>query len=333
MPHVREQIVATVQNGLLRPGADATYADGDDHSWMGVDWPSLTGETIVAGRRINYVDTGPTGNGSGGSSALIFIHGLGGIWQNWLLNIPPFMDARRIVAMDLPGFGGSELPAEPISIRGYAKVVDELLDQLGVERGVVVGNSMGGFIGAELALSFSTRVEKLVLVSAAGLSIEYQRREPLLSLARVWQPVNAHVFAARRDLFARRPRLRRAALQTVVRYPEKLSGPLTWEILQGQGKPGFVGALDALMSYSFRERLREIGMPVLIVWGRNDMLVPVSDADRFEELIGPNARKVLFDDTGHVPMIERPSRFNDLLRGFLEGDPRPEVGVTGVRAD
>ena len=218
MAHVREQIVATVQNGLLRSGADATYADGDDHAWMGVDWPSITHEMVIGGRRLVYVDSG-TDPAHADLPALVFIHGLGGIWQNWLLTIPPFLESRRVIAMDLPGFGRSELPAEPISIRGYAGVVDELLDRLGIESAVVVGNSMGGFIGAELALSFATRVQKLVLVSAAGLSIEHQRRQPLLSLARIWQPVNARLFASRRDLFVRRPRLRRAALQSVVRYP------------------------------------------------------------------------------------------------------------------
>jgi pimeloyl-ACP methyl ester carboxylesterase len=73
-------------------------------------------------------------------------------------------------------------------------------------------------------------------------------------------------------------------------------------------------------------------MPVLIVWGRNDMLVPVGDARRFEELIGPNARRVVFDDTGHAPMIERPTRFNELLAGFLSGESVPEAGVAGVHA-
>jgi len=200
-----------------------------------------------------------------------------------------------------------------------------------VDAGVVIGNSMGGFVGAELALSFSTRVQKLGLVSAAGLSIEFQRREPLLSGARVLS-LNARYFVERRDLVVTRPRLRRAALQTVIRYPEKLSPQLTYELLAGIGKPGYVDALDALMSYSFRERLAEIEVPVLIVWGRNDLLVPIGDADRFAELIGPNARKQIFDDTGHAPMIERPSRFNELLEGFLAGEARPEVGVPGVSA-
>lgn len=270
MPSVRRQIIAGVQNGLLRPGADETYADGDDDAWMGVDWPAVTFQAEILGGRVNYVDTGAVNGGP----ALVFVHGLGATWQNWLLNIPPFMDSHRVVALDLPGFGLSAMPSGEISIAGYAKVVDALCDHLGIERTVLVGSSMGGFIGAELGLSFATRLEKLVLVSAAGLSIEYQRREPLLALARATAPANRYLFAHRRDLFVRRPRLRRAALQTVVRYPEKLSPALTWELLQGQGKPGFIPALAALMSYSFRERLGQIEAPVLIVWGANDMMVP-----------------------------------------------------------
>lgn len=326
MATVRRQIVATVQNGLLRPGADATYADGDDASWMGVDWPGVTRRVEVLGRQVNTIDTGGPEK-----PALLYIHGLGGNWQNWLLTIPPFMATHRVIAMDLPGFGASELPAEQISIQGYARVVDGLCDALGIDAATVVGNSMGGFIGAELALSLPTRVDRLVLVSAAGLSIENQAREPLLGAARLLS-ANARYFIERRDLVVRRPRLRRAALQTVIRYPEKLSTPLTWELLTGVGKPGYVDALDALMSYSFRERLAEISMPVLIVWGRNDMLVPVEDAHRFEELIGDNARRVVFDDTGHAPMIERPTRFNELLRSFVAGEPVPEAGVSGVHA-
>ena len=335
---MRRQTAAIVQNALLRPGADPTYADGDDATWLAVDWPSITREVEVLGRPMRVIDTGAAGaDGSRAAEkpALLFIHGLGGNWQNWLLNIPAFMDAWRVIAMDLPGFGGSELPAERISIQGYAQEVDGLCDALGIESAVVVGNSMGGFIGAELALSYSTRVSKLVLVSAAGLSIEYQfqhGRAPMLSAARLLS-ANARYFVERRSLVVTRPRLRRAALQTVVRYPEKLSPQLTYELLAGVGKPGYVDALDALMSYSFRERLSEISMPVLIVWGRNDLLVPVGDAQRFERLIGDNARVEIFDDTGHAPMIERPSRFNELLRGFLEGESAPEAGIVGVAAE
>ena len=136
----------------------------------------------------------------------------------------------------------------------------------------------------------------------------------------------------RSDAVVRRQRLRRVAMQTVVRYPERLSAPLTYELVQGAGKQGFVPALAALLDYSFRDRLGLIEMPVLVVWGRNDMMVPVGDARRFQDLIGPNAHKVIFDDTGHLPMLERPSRFNRLLTAFMAGDRAPEADVEGVSA-
>jgi pimeloyl-ACP methyl ester carboxylesterase len=69
---------------------------------------------------------------------------------------------------------------------------------------------------------------------------------------------------------------------------------------------------------------------VLIVWGEYDLLVPVSDASEYQRLIGANARKVVFEDTGHAPMIERPTRFDSLLAEFLAGAPEPESGVRGV---
>jgi pimeloyl-ACP methyl ester carboxylesterase len=325
MPRVHRQAMALVRNGLLRPGPDSTYADGDDDSWMAVDWASHTRRLPVEGRTVHVIDTG------GDGPPLLFIHGLGGVWQNWLLNIPAFMGSHRCVALDLPGFGQSELPAGDISIHGFAQAVDAVCDQLGIDCPVVVCNSMGGFVGAELALSYPTRVDKLVLVSAAGLSTEYLRREPLLALARVWTAgvTRAGVLT---DPVVLRRRLRRAFLQSVVRYPERLSVPLTYELIQGAGKPGFVPSLQALMAYSFRDRLAQIEVPVLIVWGRNDMIVPVRDAEGFEQLIGPNARALIFEDTGHVPMLERPSRFNELLDGFIAGEREPELGVEGVSA-
>jgi pimeloyl-ACP methyl ester carboxylesterase len=322
--------MATVmRNAVLRPGADPTYADGDDAAWMGVDWPSLQRTVEVDGQRVNVLDTQP-GRKGGDGPALLFLHGWSSNWQIFLLNIAAFMDTHRVVSLDLPGFGASEMPeGGEISIRGYARLVDGVCDALGVERVAVVGNSMGGFIGAELALSFGTRVDRLVLVSAAGLSTEQLARAPLLATARF---VAAGLpYAARfQSTVVRRPRLRRAAMQSVIRYPEKLSVPLAQELVQSVGKPGFVAGLAAIMDYSYRDRLPEIEIPVLIVWGRNDILVPVGDAFRYAELIGPNARVEIFEDTGHTPMLERPTRFNELLRGFLAGHGEPEADVAGV---
>ncbi|HEX2125401.1 MAG TPA: alpha/beta hydrolase [Thermoleophilaceae bacterium] len=325
MPSVYQDALARARSGVFRPGPDPTYADGDDDTWMKIDWPTMTRRVEVDGRQVSVVDTG------GDGPPLVWIHGLGGIWQNWLLNIPAFMETHRCVALDLPGFGQSELPAGELSIRGFAHTVDRVCDLLEVEDPVVIGNSMGGFAGAELAVSFPTRVSKLVLVAAAGLSTEYLSREPLLAAARAFAALTART-GLRGAPVVKRRRLRRFALQLVVRYPERLSVPLATELVAGANAPGFIRAFDALMGYSFRDRLERIEVPVLIVWGRNDMLVPVEDADMFEHLIGDNARSVIFDDTGHLPMLERPSRFNELLAGFIAGEREPELGVEGVSA-
>jgi len=325
MPRVPRQAIGLVRNGLIRPGPDPTYADGDDSTWMEVDWASFTRRLPVDGRAVHVIDTG------GDGPPMLFVHGLGGVWQNWLLNIPAFMGSHRCVALDLPGFGQSALPAGEVSIQGYARVVDDVCRQLGIDEPVVVGNSMGGFVSAELALAYPTRVAKLVLVSAAGLSTEYLHREPLLALGRLWVGVTSRA-GAQVDSVVRRTRLRRLFLQTIVRYPERLSVPLTYELVQGAGADAFIPALRALIGYSFRERLPKIEVPVLIVWGRNDILVPVEDAELFEQLIGANARKVIFEDTGHVAMMERPSRFNELLAAFMAGERAPERGVEGVSA-
>jgi pimeloyl-ACP methyl ester carboxylesterase len=328
-------MAAVMRNGVLRPGPgpDATYADADDAAWLEVDWRSMQQPIELLRRRINVLDTGrltqPTSSAGTGGPPLLFLHGWSSNWQIFLLNIVAFMETHRCIAIDLPGFGASEMPSEPISIQGYAKTVDAACDALGVECVSVVGNSMGGFIGAELALSFGTRVDRLVLVSAAGLSTEHLARGPSIGLARA---VTAALPYTQRlePAVVRRPRLRRAAMQWVIRYPERLSVPLAYELVLSFGKPGFVPALKALLEYSYRDRLAAIDIPVLIVWGRNDLLVPVGDAIRYQRLIGDNARVEVFEDTGHAPMIERPTRFNELLRGFLAGETLPEAGVAGV---
>jgi len=122
--------------------------------------------------------------------------------------------------------------------------------------------------------------------------------------------------AARSDTVARRSRLRQATLYSVMRHPARIPPPLAAEQLRGSGRPGFMDALDALTSYPIRERLGEIACPTLVVWGDSDRLVPTRDADVFEQLI-PNARKVIYSDTGHTAMLERPQAFNAELRAFL----------------
>jgi pimeloyl-ACP methyl ester carboxylesterase len=281
---------------------------------MDIDWRAHQRFVEIDGRRVNVVELGA------GEPAMVFIHGLAGSWQNWLENLPHFAAAgHRVIALDLPGFGASEAPRSKLSIPGYGALVDMLLDRLGVGPAVIVGNSMGGFIGAEVAIQYPPRVERLVLVSAAGLTVEYQRNETALGVLRFGKRLLmawGGFVGARSDAIASRPRTRRLLMRLVVHDADRLPAPLIAEQVRGAGNPGFVDALDALTDYPIRPRLGEIGCPTLIVWGTEDNLVPVRDAAEFERLI-PDARKVVWEETGHVPMLERPAGFNALLDEFV----------------
>ena len=311
------------------PWAAARAGDGygatAEPNWREVDWREHLRELEIGGRRVNYVDLGSGED----QPPVVFVHGLGGAWQNWLENMPRTAQERRVLAPDLPGFGRSELPSEKVSVSGYGRWVDEFCERLGLGEVVLVGNSMGGFVTAEVAIQSPERVERLALVAAAGITITNLRRRPVQTWGRIAAAV-ASYGAANSRAAVTRPMLRHLALGFVMRHPTRLGADLCWEQLHAAGTLGFRDALDALMDYDFRERLGDIRCPTLIVWGTEDVLVPVGDADEYERLI-PNARKILMEDTGHVPMLERPAQFNDCLMDFLAEPreaPRTEAEAT-----
>ena len=294
--------------------------------WMDVDWREHLRWVRVRDRWMNLVDVGE-------GPVVMFVHGISGCWQNWLENIPRFARDHRVLAVDLPGFGESQMPVETISIRGYADTLDALLDVLGVGEVRIVANSMGGFVGADLAIRYPARVERLVLAAAAGLSVEFirtRRKEGLRHRAENIVFSGIGRVASFSPLLAGRGRLRSALLLLFTAHPARLPSQLAYEQIKGSGKPGFSGALDALCSYPIREQLPEIACPTLIVWGSRDLLVPVKDAALFERLIS-DARVVIYKDTGHLTMLERPARFNADVHAFLQEQPGEQLPLSGAR--
>jgi 4,5:9,10-diseco-3-hydroxy-5,9,17-trioxoandrosta-1(10),2-diene-4-oate hydrolase len=294
-------------------GEAAAYGPVGRSPWLDVDWREHQRWIGVDGEAINTIVLGD-------GPPLVFVHGLSGCWQNWLEQLPVLARDHRVVTLDLPGFGSSPMPHGEISISRYARLLDGLLGELGIDAAAVVGNSMGGFVAAELAIAFPRRVERLVLVSAAGISTYADPRttRALPTLRRVERIVAAGAAwtASHSDTVARRARLREATLALVVRHPARLPAPLAAEQLRGAGKPGFLQALASISEYDVRDRLVEIACPTLIVWGDGDRLIDVRDGDVFAELID-GSRLVVFEDTGHMAMLERPAAFNKLLEGFL----------------
>ena len=301
---------------------------GDDYGapahpdWRDVDWSPHVKSVQIDGRRVVYCDYGSSG--SDGLRPVVLVHGLAACWQCWLETIPRLAaEGRRVIALDLPGFGNSEMPREDISIEAYGRTVESLCDALDLGQVVVVGHSMGGFAAAEMAIQYPDRVERLVLQAAAGISTTDLHREPAKVAARVLAGLCTRA-AARSRFVAVRPRLRWLALQTIMRHPSRIPADMVYELVSHAGRDGFRSALDAIVSYDFRDRLSQIRCPTLVVWGCEDMLVPRRDADEYARVI-PDARKVMFEDTGHAPMMERPQTFNDSLVEFLaeERDERP----------
>src|SRR3954451_8374312 len=206
--------------GLLHPGPDSDYGRRGRPPWLDFPWDRHERTMRIDDREVRYVDAGE-------GPALVLIHGLGASWQSWLEQVPEFFRDHRVVVMGLPGFRWSETPAEDISIKYYAQWTFRFLDELGIESAALVGNSMGGFIAAEMAIREPDRVQRFAVVSAAVFWQTYRRAKPLVQAARLSDAVVARALTRSTDNIATRPRLRSWALATAgFRYPHLVSREL-----------------------------------------------------------------------------------------------------------
>ena len=307
--------ITTASTSPPRPDDPSVYGPQGRSPWLDVDWRKHQRWVILDGQPVNVIELGE-------GPPLVFVHGLIERWTHWVEQLSTFASSHRVIAMDLPGFGHSQMPEEKISVSLYARIIEKLLETLEISAAAFVGHSMGGFTSVELAINFPERVERLALVSPAGLSTYNNARDlrvvaQMRRFRRIVDPYHARV-ATHADLFARRPRLRLLEPTThiVARHSDRLPAPFVAEFVRGLGAPGYIEGMEANFNYDYRDRLGEIACPTLIVWGDRDRVVSAKDADLYEQLI-PNSRKVIFGDTGHLAMIERPARFNALLEEFL----------------
>jgi pimeloyl-ACP methyl ester carboxylesterase len=295
---------------------DPTPTDGPDPygdpdpEWLKIDWREHLNRVDVVGAKVNYVEMGE-------GEPAILVHGLGGSWQNWLENIPHLARRHRVIALDLPGFGDSPAPPWEASISNYGRLLHDFCERIGVGSCNLIGSSMGGFISTELAISEPQRVDRLVLVSAAGITYARVRREPAAVVGRIGRAAAPLAFRYKMEGL-RRPLLRHLAYRGLFYDPRGMPKELLWEITVPALKaPSFYDAMTNLAGYDIRDRLEEIEVPTLVVWGRNDRVVPSNAAPIYKRLIGDNARMEIFARCGHLPQMERPVRFNRLLDDFL----------------
>jgi len=281
-----------------------------DPDWLKLDWRPHLHRVQLPGGEVNYAEIGE-------GDPIVFVHGISGSWQNWLENLPHLGRNHRAIALDLPGFGASPMPSWPIDMPAYGRLLQDFCEKLGIGGGAtLVGNSMGGLVAAEAVLSAPGRFDRLVLVSAAGFINTWLPHQRGVATSHAWNTFGRPFGAAARFVVSH-PRSRYAMFRFAIRYPGRLGKELLWEqMASGLPCPGFADALDAVLEYDARDRLEEIEIPTMIVWGTEDWVIPSAAALSYNRRI-PRSRLEVFEDTGHVPQMERPARFNALLDDFL----------------
>jgi pimeloyl-ACP methyl ester carboxylesterase len=255
-------------------------------------------ETISVGGIKVHTLIGGTGD------PLLVLHGAGGNrgWRRWMAAVA---ERHTVYAPTHPGFGQSDAADWMQGIDDLGRFYLWFLDELGLSRVHLLGHSIGGWTAAELATMHPGRIDRLILVAPAGLKpaegeildIFYFSPEEVLKYS-VHDPASVPEWS---ELFGRPPKP--AEIDIATRNRE-MTARLTW-------KP-----------YMFNPRLSyflpRVKTPTLIVWGRQDRIVPPMCGEQYQRLL-PNATLHLFDQCGHLPPIEHPNAFAKLVLDFVDG--------------
>ena len=271
------------------------------------------------GRRICYVD-------EGSGPVLLLVHGLGGSICNWAPTIEHFSRTNRVVALDLPGFGKSAGSASECDVECFAAAVRALLSELGIERASIAGNSLGGLITIYLALNHSDIVDNIILVDAAGThGFPELLKVALMKLPSAWVKRAILFFVSYIVRFRFAYRL--AGIYNLNEYTRVLLD----EAISTAERGDLDEYLDIYLATSvtalqarFDDRLGEISKPTLIVWGQEDMGVPLKVGQRINRLI-KGSFLVAIPAAAHVPQLDQPEAFNSAVERFLKG-ARPDSG-------
>ncbi len=257
---------------------------------------------------IHYTDKGK-------GTPILFIHGYAGSFHNWEKLIDVFPEGYRLIAIDLPGFGLSDFPSDVDSnvqyVDLYTEFTDYFINKLELDSVYIVGNSLGGYVAWETALRSNKKVKKLALLNAVGYNLE-----------------DLQSFLAKL--------MERKSIELILRngVPKVLTKEAFARCLGDRSKMdenrmevsycliNKVGTLETIRQIAMSgqqpdsNRISLINQPTLILWGDKDRVVPVEHAYKFERDI-PNNKLIIYEGSGHIPMIENTDEtLNDLLHFF-----------------
>jgi pimeloyl-ACP methyl ester carboxylesterase len=257
----------------------------------------------VGGVAIHCLIAGPAS-----APRVVFVHGLGGSYETWSLNLAAFAERFRICALDLVGAGSSDKPAMDYSVPSLVDFLERFLDKLGGDwqRVNLIGHSLGGAIVLDFATRYPGRVERLVLVDSAGMGSEIDGE--VLDLIRD-EPTVEGIRTELIHFFAHQGLVQQALVEQL--YQQR-SQPAAREALLATTEANFGGNHQHI---DLRENLSALADKALVVWGNDDNVIPVAHAQQAR--LTPGSKIEIFEDCGHCPHIERADGFNQLVVSFL----------------
>ena len=255
--------------------------------------------TTIGTLLIRYFDNNQRG------SPVLLIHGLGGSLESWTNNIESFSTRHRVIALDLPGFGLSDKPRIDYTIDFYVNFLKKFIKKLKIIRPFLIGSSLGGHIVIKLAIRNPKLVDKVVLISPAG-SLP-KSFKGTLALKRYIKIVGAKSAIEVREILS-------SIDNSIVNrtYAEALYKRIS---LPG-AKYAFISALKgSARAARYNRKLEKINAKLLLIWGKNDRIIPVKFIRPFLE--HGDSRIIVFENCGHRPHVENAELFNKAVKDFL----------------
>jgi pimeloyl-ACP methyl ester carboxylesterase len=266
---------------------------------------------------------------AGSGEPLVLIHGIGSCWQVWRPVLPLLEASHEVLALSLPGYGRSAPLAGEPTVPALVDAVEEAMDGLGLDTAHLVGNSLGGWIAAELAAR--GRARSVVALSPAGL---WTRRELAYSRRTLhWSWLAARRIAPHAELIARSAIGRWLAFGRVSTRPWRLEpDSAAYQLRAYAGSPSFPRTLRWIEQNRAMPRgLERIGCPFLVAWGSWDLLLPLRQSHRWERLV-PGARRLELQRLGHVPMPDDAELVARTILDWTAAAGRPATPSPGRRA-
>lgn len=263
----------------------------------------------VNGLRLRYWDAGE-------GAPVVLVHGIGASLEYWRFTIGALARDNRVLAIDLPGCGFSERGPEVPTLEETTDLMIGFLDALDLERASFVGNSLGGLVCLETALRHPRRLDRLILSNSAGLGHEVSFFWRLVAVPFVGPAlIELNRWLALREKINLFYHPQGSEPEMVARCKKWIARPDLTETIVGAARSGvdLRGQRPEIVRLA---RLGELSAPTLLVWGRDDWIIPPSHGEAARRLI-PNARLAVIDRCGHCPQLERPDAFNELAVAFL----------------